>query len=188
MCRLQNHYVLNHPHVIQLKDVFVTGDYLNVVLELAPTGMLFGHVNESIRNNGGVMPEDDARWVLLNQVGAVWVLCLDMLSPPGLQPIRCLCLKARPGDCQFLNKPPTLHFYISGAVPLRTVRWGACAVPFCVCSVPQHPLPLHPQSSWLALGDTHALTGIAHGSWIKSLGACRVWLTTSTTGGDDDAA
>jgi serine/threonine protein kinase len=60
MHRLQNHYVLNHPHVIQLKDVFVAGNYLNIVLELARDGMLHDYVNNIITANG-VMREDDAR-------------------------------------------------------------------------------------------------------------------------------
>lgn len=54
--------MLNHPHVIQMKDVFVAGGYINIVLELADDGMLFGFVNESLRANGGVMQEEDARW------------------------------------------------------------------------------------------------------------------------------
>jgi serine/threonine protein kinase len=59
-CRLQNHYVLNHPHVIKLKDVFVAGDFLNIVLELAPDGMLHEYVNGILTANG-VMQEGNAR-------------------------------------------------------------------------------------------------------------------------------
>jgi hypothetical protein len=45
-----------------MKDVFVTGHYLNIVLELADGGGLFLHVNNCLRDNEGVMKEDDARW------------------------------------------------------------------------------------------------------------------------------
>jgi serine/threonine protein kinase len=45
-CRLQIHYVLNHPLIIPMKDAFITGDYLNIVLELADGGGLFQHVNK----------------------------------------------------------------------------------------------------------------------------------------------
>lgn len=53
--------MLNHPLIIPMKDVFVTGDYLNIVLELADGGGLFQHVNKCLRENGGVMKEADAR-------------------------------------------------------------------------------------------------------------------------------
>jgi serine/threonine protein kinase len=57
---LQNHYVLNHPHVIKMKDVFVAGSYLNIVLELAKDGMLHDYVNDIIGADG-VMREEHAR-------------------------------------------------------------------------------------------------------------------------------
>jgi serine/threonine-protein kinase SRK2 len=60
-CRLKNHYLLNHPHVVKLKDVFVTSQHLNIVLELAESGMLFEYVNKRLRENNGQMREDDAR-------------------------------------------------------------------------------------------------------------------------------
>lgn len=60
-CRLQNHYLLNHPHVIKLWDVFVTEDHLNLVLEVAEGGVLFEHVNNMLSANGGRMNENNAR-------------------------------------------------------------------------------------------------------------------------------
>jgi serine/threonine protein kinase len=60
-CRLKNHYLLNHPHAVKLKDVFVTSQHLNIVLELAESGMLFEYVNKCLKQNNGQMQEDDAR-------------------------------------------------------------------------------------------------------------------------------
>lgn len=65
-CRLKNHYKLNHPHVVKMKDVFVTPHHLNIVLDLAEGGMLLEHVNKCLRQNGGQMKEDDARWDIMS--------------------------------------------------------------------------------------------------------------------------
>jgi hypothetical protein len=48
--------------VIKLRDVFVTPHHLNIVLELAEGGMLFDWVNARLKEGGGRMREDDARW------------------------------------------------------------------------------------------------------------------------------
>jgi len=59
---LENHYILNHPHVVKLKDVYLTKDHLNIVLEMAEAGMLFQYVNSCLKANNGQMTEADARW------------------------------------------------------------------------------------------------------------------------------
>lgn len=59
--RLKNHFCMHHPHVIKLRDVFVTPHHLNIVLELAEGGMLFDYVNARLKEGGGRMQEDDAR-------------------------------------------------------------------------------------------------------------------------------
>jgi len=62
-CRLRNHYVLNHHHVVKLKDVFLDDDasHLNLVLEYADGGVLLHHVNTLLQQNGGRISEGDAR-------------------------------------------------------------------------------------------------------------------------------
>lgn len=62
--RLTAHYVLNHPHVVKMKDVFVSEDgCLNKVMEFVSGGSLLQHVNGLITKHGGHVPEDKARWV-----------------------------------------------------------------------------------------------------------------------------
>lgn len=79
--RLKNHYMLNHPHVVQLKDVFVTNNHLNIVLELAQSGMLFEYVNICLKENGGHMKEEDARWVGCTALPALPVLPVPPVLP-----------------------------------------------------------------------------------------------------------
>lgn len=49
-----NHSLMRHPHIIQFKDVFVTSNFICIVLEYAGTGTLhayvrrFGHLKESV--------------------------------------------------------------------------------------------------------------------------------------------
>lgn len=61
--RLRNHYILNHTHVVKLKNVFLDDDdsHLNLVLEYADGGGLLQHVNTLLQRNRGRVSEDDAR-------------------------------------------------------------------------------------------------------------------------------
>lgn len=59
--RLQKHYTLHYPHIIKLRDVFVTEDHLNIVLEKAGAGTLLDYVNHCHKNKGGTMPENESR-------------------------------------------------------------------------------------------------------------------------------
>lgn len=52
-----NHRVLNHPHIIKFKEVFLTEKYLAIAMEYAEGGDMFDYV---VRNNG--LREDEARW------------------------------------------------------------------------------------------------------------------------------
>lgn len=53
---LVNHSVLKHPHVIELREVFLTPEYLGMVMEYATGGTLF----DMIADHGG-LSENDAR-------------------------------------------------------------------------------------------------------------------------------
>ena len=52
---LMNHSDLLHPHIIQFKEVFLTPDYLAIVMEYAAGGDMFQHV----KRRGG-LSEDEA--------------------------------------------------------------------------------------------------------------------------------
>lgn len=41
---LMNHSDLLHPHIVQFKEVFLTTDYLAIVMEYAAGGDMFQHV------------------------------------------------------------------------------------------------------------------------------------------------
>ncbi len=49
-----NHSLMRHPHIIQFRDVFVTSNFICIVLEYAGAGTLhsyvrrFGHLKESV--------------------------------------------------------------------------------------------------------------------------------------------
>lgn len=53
-----NHASLSHPHVVELRSVFLTENHLGIAMELASGGDLFALVAAS--NKG--LPEADARW------------------------------------------------------------------------------------------------------------------------------
>lgn len=56
------HYILNHPHVVKMIDVFVSADgCLNVVMELVQ-GTLLSHVQGLQQQHGGSVPEPHARY------------------------------------------------------------------------------------------------------------------------------
>lgn len=52
-----NHKRLNHPHIVELKEVFLTPEYLAIAMEYAAGGDMFQLV---VRQRG--LPEADARW------------------------------------------------------------------------------------------------------------------------------
>ena len=52
-----NHRVLRHPHVIEFKEVFITSEYICIVMEYASGGNLFSYVQRAIR-----LKEPAARW------------------------------------------------------------------------------------------------------------------------------
>ncbi|KAL3135204.1 hypothetical protein ABBQ38_006288 [Trebouxia sp. C0009 RCD-2024] len=52
-----NHRSLMHPHIVQFKEVFVTSQYLAIVMEYAAGGDMFEHV---VRK--GYLKESEARW------------------------------------------------------------------------------------------------------------------------------
>lgn len=53
-----NHASLSHPHVVQLRSVFLTESHLGIAMELASGGDLFALVAASSKG----LPEADARW------------------------------------------------------------------------------------------------------------------------------
>ncbi|KAK9815300.1 hypothetical protein WJX72_001264 [[Myrmecia] bisecta] len=63
---LLNHRLLCHPHVIQFKQVFLTRQYMCIVMEFAAGGNLFEHV---LRKGG--LKEADARWFFQQLIIAV---------------------------------------------------------------------------------------------------------------------
>lgn len=54
---IMNHSLLRHPHVIQFKEVFLTSDYICIVMEFASGGSLFQYVQKHL-----CLKEDVARW------------------------------------------------------------------------------------------------------------------------------
>lgn len=49
-CRLRTQYELNHPLIVKLKDVILSPNYLNLVLELAEAGDLFRHTSNNLQS------------------------------------------------------------------------------------------------------------------------------------------
>jgi serine/threonine-protein kinase SRK2 len=96
-----NHMKLRHPHVIALREVFLTQRHLVLVMEYAPGGDLFSHV----RARGG-LPEDEARWYF-QQIAIAIDYChrlgvcsrdiklentlLNSMPGPGIRPLVKLC-------------------------------------------------------------------------------------------------
>ena len=64
--QIANHMKLRHPHVISLREVFLTQQHLVLVMEFAPGGDLFTYV----RSRGG-LPETEARWYFQQIVIAI---------------------------------------------------------------------------------------------------------------------
>jgi serine/threonine-protein kinase SRK2 len=52
-----NHRMLRHPHVIEYKEVFLTPEYISIVMEYASGGNLFSYVQRAIR-----LKEPASRW------------------------------------------------------------------------------------------------------------------------------
>lgn len=52
-----NHRMLRHPHVIEFKEVFLTSEYICIVMEYASGGSLFTYVQRAVR-----LKEAAARW------------------------------------------------------------------------------------------------------------------------------
>lgn len=52
-----NHSLMRHPHIIQFRDVFVTSEFICIVLEYAGTGTLHAYVRRT-----GHLRESVARW------------------------------------------------------------------------------------------------------------------------------
>eukprot|EP01026_Neomeris_dumetosa_P045188 TRINITY_DN3826_c1_g1_i1.p1 TRINITY_DN3826_c1_g1~~TRINITY_DN3826_c1_g1_i1.p1 ORF type:complete len:373 (-),score=56.07 TRINITY_DN3826_c1_g1_i1:667-1695(-) len=63
---LLNHRMLIHPHVIQFKEVFVTDEYLCIVMEYAAGGDLFDYVAKK-----GGLKEEEARWLFQQLMVAI---------------------------------------------------------------------------------------------------------------------
>lgn len=63
---IANHMKLRHPHVISLREVFLTQQHLVLVMEFAPGGDLFTYV----RSRGG-LPEAESRWFFQQIVIAI---------------------------------------------------------------------------------------------------------------------
>lgn len=62
-----NHFRLRHPHIIQLNEVFVTGDYVVMVMEYAPNGDLAS----LLRQNPSGVPQKLARKLFQQLILAV---------------------------------------------------------------------------------------------------------------------
>lgn len=60
MARLQELHKLHYPHIVKLKDVFMTSDHINIVQELVTGGTLLHCVNRCLRR-GRPMGEESAR-------------------------------------------------------------------------------------------------------------------------------
>ena len=87
--RLQivNHMKLRHPHIIGLREVFLTGSHLVLAMEYAAGGDLFRYVSS---RRG--LPEDEARWFFQQLMVAV-DYCHRMVSAwwlPGLHMLVCV--------------------------------------------------------------------------------------------------
>lgn len=54
---LVNHSNLRHPHIIQVKEVFLSRGNLNIVLDYADSGSLLSYIRDK-----GPLPESEARW------------------------------------------------------------------------------------------------------------------------------
>lgn len=61
-----NHSTLLHPHIVQFKEVFLTKDYLAIVMEYVAGGDMFAYV----KRRGG-LEEDEARWFFQQLVMAL---------------------------------------------------------------------------------------------------------------------
>jgi serine/threonine-protein kinase SRK2 len=58
---IAHHSVLRHPFIIELKEVFVTPDYLAIVMDFAQGGNLHKFLRDRCENNR--LGEDQARWL-----------------------------------------------------------------------------------------------------------------------------
>jgi serine/threonine-protein kinase SRK2 len=46
---IMNHSELNHPHIVKLKEIFITPKHMNIVMECASNGSLFEYVSKHKR-------------------------------------------------------------------------------------------------------------------------------------------
>eukprot|EP00208_Stichococcus_sp_RCC1054_P006645 CAMPEP_0206137726 /NCGR_PEP_ID=MMETSP1473-20131121/2795_1 /ASSEMBLY_ACC=CAM_ASM_001109 /TAXON_ID=1461547 /ORGANISM="Stichococcus sp, Strain RCC1054" /LENGTH=349 /DNA_ID=CAMNT_0053530941 /DNA_START=308 /DNA_END=1357 /DNA_ORIENTATION=- len=60
-----------HPHIVQLKEVFMTEKHLAIAMEYAPGGDLSEYVDACKRAGLGGVPETDARWFFQQFIIAV---------------------------------------------------------------------------------------------------------------------
>ncbi|KAK9915945.1 hypothetical protein WJX75_006306 [Coccomyxa subellipsoidea] len=61
-----NHKRLIHPHIVQLKEVFLTNNHLAIAMEYAAGGNLY----QLVARSGG-LPEPDARWYFQQLIFAI---------------------------------------------------------------------------------------------------------------------
>ena len=66
LLQIVNHMKLRHPHIIGLREVFLTGSHLVLAMEYAAGGDLFRYVSS---RRG--LPEDEARWFFQQMMIAV---------------------------------------------------------------------------------------------------------------------
>jgi len=114
---LRNHYMLNHHHIVKLKDAFVDEDdsHLNLVLEYVEGGALLTHVNELMQQNKGRVREDDARWYFQQLI-----VTLDYLHEKGVChrdiKLENALIKARPDSKRHIIKVADLGFSRFGVI------------------------------------------------------------------------
>jgi serine/threonine-protein kinase SRK2 len=60
-----------HPNIVQLREVFLTADYLAVAMEYADGGDLSEHIDQQYQKGIDYMSEDDARWIFQQLIVAV---------------------------------------------------------------------------------------------------------------------
>lgn len=69
-----NHRMLRHPHVVEFHEVFITAEYICIVMEYASGGSLFTYVQRAVR-----LKEAAARWFFQQLIiGARRALCGGM--------------------------------------------------------------------------------------------------------------
>jgi serine/threonine protein kinase len=96
------HMMLRHPHVVQLREVFLTGRHLVLAMEYAPGGDLYAYVRAHQRAGRPGLPEDRARW-FFQQI----VLAVDYCHRLGVSAARflfCSRLPAAVASCVLFER------------------------------------------------------------------------------------